>query len=93
MQNLVRVLSQLNQEREQIMIDSLNKLVLFETSVDMTLKYDTKMFVKLIEEMQLKTTVPKSTNDTKSQEQTKDSSDETQFSPSKSVIGTDLCFT
>lgn len=87
MQNLVRVLSQLNQEREQIMIDSLNKLVLFETSVDMTLKYDTKMFVKLIEEMQLKTTVPKSNNDTKSKEETKESSGDTQDSPSKTVIG------
>ena len=51
MQGLVRVYSQMNQEREQIMTDSLNKLVLFETSVDMTLKYDTKMFVKLIEEI------------------------------------------
>jgi hypothetical protein len=63
MQNLVRVLSQLNQEREQTMIDSLNKLILFETSVDMTLKYDTKMFVRLIEEMQLKTTIPNAAED------------------------------
>jgi len=50
MQGLVKVYSQMQQERKQIMIDSLNKLVIFETSVQMTLKYDAKMFVKLIEE-------------------------------------------
>jgi len=51
MQGLVRVYNQMNLERKQIMTDSLNKLVLFETSMEMTLKYDTKMFVKLIEEI------------------------------------------
>lgn len=53
MQGLVRVHSEMHQERKQIMVDSLNKLVLFETSVDMTLKYDTKMFAKMIEEIQI----------------------------------------
>jgi hypothetical protein len=53
MQGLVRVHSEMHQERKQIMVDSLNKLVLFETSADMTLKYDTKMFSKMIEEIQI----------------------------------------
>ena len=52
MQGLVRIYSQMSYDRNQIMIDSLNKLVLFETSVDMNLKYDTKMFTKLIEDIQ-----------------------------------------
>lgn len=51
MQGLVRVYSQMEKERKQIMTDSLNKLVIFETSVEMTLKYDAKMFVNLIEEI------------------------------------------
>jgi hypothetical protein len=85
MQNLVRVLSQLNQEREQTMIDSLNKLILFETSVDMTLKYDTKMFVRLIEEMQLKTTIPNAVEDSTPSE-AKDNLSETKEPPVSSEL-------
>lgn len=52
MQSYVRVFNQLSYERNQLMIDSLNKLVIFETSVEMNLKYDTKMFSKMIEKIQ-----------------------------------------
>lgn len=54
MQGLVRVFAEMAQERKQIMTDSLNKLVLFETSVDMNLKYDTKMFTRMIDDLQVK---------------------------------------
>ena len=53
MQEYVRVFNELNYEQNQLMIDSLNKLVIFETSVDMNLKYDTKMFSKMIEQIQI----------------------------------------
>lgn len=52
MKSLVKIFSDMSKDRNQIVLDSLNKLVLFETSVDMNLKYDTKMFTKLIEQMQ-----------------------------------------
>ncbi|CAI2387815.1 unnamed protein product [Moneuplotes crassus] len=84
MQGLVRVYSQMEKERKQLMIDSLNKLVIFETSVEMTLKYDAKMFVKLIEEI---TQPEKEPNDKAPKEETKldeTTMNETKDSPAKS---------
>ena len=82
MQGLVRVYSEMDQERSQLMIDSLDKLVLFETSVEMNHRYDTKMFAKLIEEIQKKeenqleaSPTPKSEEGKKSEENTAATSD------------------
>ena len=53
MQEYVRVFNELNYQRNQLMIEWLNKLVIFETSFEMNLKYDTKMFSKMIEQIQI----------------------------------------
>ena len=60
-------------DRNQMILDSLNKLVLFETSMDMNLKYDTKMFTKMIEDMQSSSNKDKPNDDSVGENPTKDS--------------------
>ena len=73
MKNLIKIFSDMAKDRNQMILDSLNKLVLFETSMDMNLKYDTKMFTKMIEDMQSSSNKDKPTDDSVGENPTKDS--------------------
>ena len=73
MKNLIKIFSDMAKDRNQMILDSLNKLVLFETSMDMNLKYDTKMFTKMIEDMQSSSNKDKPTDDSVGKNPTKDS--------------------
>ena len=51
MKNLVNALKTHEEQRSQLVTDALNKMILFETSVEMNNKYDTKQFAALMDEL------------------------------------------